>query len=128
MPGLDVAHPAHVYIALLLPRQIVIMRANGDPGRHHVVPTGIAIGAHYDYLPWQQQSNVNMRWMGNIEARHFSALFESVRQRAHQQLREHAREQGNGVLAHLNFSQMFEVEIPWKGKRYLARHIVVATT
>jgi hypothetical protein len=93
-----------------------------------VVPTGIAIGAHYDYLPWQQQSNVNMRWMGNIEARHFSALFESVRQRAHQQLREHAREQGNGVLAHLNFSQMFEVEIPWKGKRYLARHIVVATT
>jgi len=31
------------------------------------------------------------------------------------------------VLAHLNFSQMFEDEVNDR-KRYLARHIVVATT
>jgi hypothetical protein len=42
-------------------------------------------------------------------------------------LRQSAQPQGNGVLAHVNFSQMFEVERN-KTKEYLARHIVVATT
>jgi hypothetical protein len=91
-----------------------------------VVPTGIAIGAHYEWLTnWT--FNPNMRFMGNMEADQFSTLWETVRQRAHQQLRAHAREQGNGVLAHLNFSQMFERERN-NTKEYLARHIVVATT
>jgi hypothetical protein len=92
-----------------------------------VVPTGIAIGAHYEWLTdWQ--GNANMRWMGNIESQQLSALWELVRQRAHQELRAQARGQGNGVLAHLNFSQMFEREGQSKRKEYLARHIVVATT
>jgi hypothetical protein len=71
-----------------------------------------------------------MTWMGNIESRQLSDLWNKVRHRAHQQLRAHARSQGNGVLAHLNFSQMFEDEDPNNEgkKRYLARHIVVATT
>jgi hypothetical protein len=91
-----------------------------------VVPTGIAIGAHYEWLnDWQRTTNLG--WMGNIEAQTLSQLWEIVRQRAHQDLRVHARTQGNGVLAHLNFSQMFEGE--GQGvKKYLARHIVVATT
>jgi Putative heavy-metal-binding len=91
-----------------------------------VVPTGIAIGAHYEWMnDWRRTTNLN--WMGNIEADSLSALWETVRQRAHQDLRAHARTQGNGVLAHLNFSQMFERE--GQGvKQYLARHIVVATT
>src|ERR1700722_16421883 len=92
-----------------------------------VVPTGIAIGAHYEWLTdWR--GNANMNWMGNIESQPLSALWETVRQRAHQQLRAHARPQGNGVLAHQNFSQMFEREGQSRGKEYLARHIVVATT
>jgi hypothetical protein len=92
-----------------------------------VVPTGIAIGAHYEWLAnWRRDPN--MRWMGNIESDQFSALWELVRQRAHQELGIHARAQGNGVLAHLNFSQMFEAEDRKSRKRYLARHIVVATT
>jgi hypothetical protein len=66
--------------------------------------------------------------MGNIESRTLSQLWETVRQRAHQDLRAHARTQGNGVLAHLNFSQMFEGEGQQGVKQYLARHIVVATT
>jgi hypothetical protein len=56
-----------------------------------------------------------------------SALWENVRQQAHRNLRKSAQPQGNGVLAHLNFSQMFEVERN-RRKEYLARHIVVATT
>jgi hypothetical protein len=92
-----------------------------------VVPTGIAIGAHYEWLTdWR--GNANMAWMGNIECQQLSTLWEMVRQRAHQQLRAHARAQGNGVLAHLNFSQMFRQEGQNDVKRYLARHIVVATT
>ena len=91
-----------------------------------VVPTGIAIGAHYEWMnDWQRSTNLT--WMGNIEAQTLSQLWETVRQRAHQDLRAHARSQGNGVLAHINFSQMFEREDQGT-KQYLARHIVVATT
>jgi len=91
-----------------------------------VVPTGIAIGAHYEWLADYNRS-ARMTWRGNIESQALSELWEIVRQRAHQNLRSHARTQGNGVLAHLNFSQMFESaqnQVP----QYLARHIVVATT
>jgi hypothetical protein len=91
-----------------------------------VVPTGIAIGAHYEWLADYNRS-ARMTWRGNIESQTLSELWEVVRQRAHQNLRSHARMQGNGVLAHLNFSQMFESEQN-KVRQYLARHIVVATT
>jgi len=95
-----------------------------------VVPTGIAIGAHYEWLQdWR--GNANQAWMGNVESWQLSNLWETVRQRAHAQLRESARPRGNGVLAHLNFSQMFEREREQgerKFKEYLARHIVIATT
>jgi hypothetical protein len=91
-----------------------------------VVPTGLAIGAHYEWAN-QWRTSMNLKWMGNIESAQLSALWETVRQRAHQQLRSHARSQGNGVLAHLNFSQMFECENQGQ-RQYLARHIVVATT
>jgi uncharacterized protein YbjQ (UPF0145 family) len=91
-----------------------------------VVPTGIAIGAHYEWLADYNRS-ARMTWRGNIESQTLSELWEIVRQRAHQNLRSHARTQGNGVLAHLNFSQMFESEQN-KVPQYLARHIVVATT
>jgi uncharacterized protein YbjQ (UPF0145 family) len=92
-----------------------------------VVPTGIAIGAHYEWMnDWQRSTN--LAWMGNIESQALSQLWETVRQRAHQDLRAQARTQGNGVLAHLNFSQMFEGEGQQGVKQYLARHIVVATT
>ena len=91
-----------------------------------VVPTGIAIGAHYEWMSdWRGRAR--MDWMGNIESRSLSDLWEFVRQQAHQNLRSHAQSQGNGVLAHLNFSQMFEAE-QGNAKQYLARHIVVATT
>jgi uncharacterized protein YbjQ (UPF0145 family) len=92
-----------------------------------VVPTGIAVGAHYQWMSdWR--GSTNLMWMGNIESRALSQLWEEVRQRAHQDLRANARNQGNGVLAHINFSQMFEREVDKQPKQYLARHIVVATT
>lgn len=91
-----------------------------------VVPTGIAIGAHYEWMnDWS--GNAGMRWMGNIEAKALGNLWEAVRRRALAELRQSAQRQGNGVLAHVNFSQMFEREGQNETKVYLARHIVVAT-
>jgi uncharacterized protein YbjQ (UPF0145 family) len=92
-----------------------------------VVPTGIAIGAYYEWLTdWL--GNATQKWMGNVESGQLSSLWERVRRHAHQELRVNARGQGNGVLAHLNFSQMFEGEGQNDRKAFLARHIVVATT
>jgi hypothetical protein len=92
-----------------------------------VIPTGIAVGAAYEWLTdWQRTAN--QAWMGNIEAGQLSSLWNKVRRRSYGELRRSAREQGNGVLAHVDFSQMFEVERDKQPKQYLGRHIVVATT
>lgn len=91
-----------------------------------VVPTGIAIGAKYEWLTdWS--FNVQRTWTGNTESRALSLFWEDIRRQAHAELRRNARPQGNGVLAHLNFSQMFEIEQN-ETRQYLGRHIVVATT
>lgn len=91
-----------------------------------VVPTGLAVGAAYEWLTdWQ--GNASQTWMGNIEAHKLSKLWNRVRHNSYAQLKQNAQNRGNGVLAHLDFSQMFEVEQNER-KRYLGRHIVVATT
>jgi hypothetical protein len=91
-----------------------------------VVTTGIAVGAKYHWLTdWR--GTARQTWMGNIESTALSEFWEYVRQHAHAELRRNAGSQGNGVLAHLNFSQMFEFESD-RTKKYLGRHIVIATT
>jgi uncharacterized protein YbjQ (UPF0145 family) len=92
-----------------------------------IVPTGIAIGAHYEWIQdyWGQ---TNLTWAGNTESDALSGLWENVRQTAHGNLRANAKRQGNGALAHINFSQMFMREAEKQPKQYLARHIVIATT
>ena len=91
-----------------------------------VVPTGLAIGAKYEWLTdWRNAARQS--WMGNTESVVLSRFWEKVRKEAHAELRRNARPQGSGVLAHLNFSQMFEFEQN-ETKQYLGRHIVVATT
>lgn len=92
-----------------------------------VVPTGIAVGAYYEWLT-DYGARAKMTWMGNIESDRLSALWQRVRDQAHQELRRNAVGQGNGVLAHVNFSQSFAVEQDKSPPQYLARHIVVATT
>jgi hypothetical protein len=74
------------------------------------------------------RGSARQTWMGNVESSQLSNLWEQVRQRAHAELRQSAQYQGNGVLAHINFSQIFELEGANDTKRYLARHIVIGTT
>jgi uncharacterized protein YbjQ (UPF0145 family) len=92
-----------------------------------VVPVGIAVGAHYRWISdWR--GGASQTWMGNTESRTLSQLWNSVRAAAHADLRRSTTAQGNGALAHVNFSQMFEQEGGEnQPKQYLARHIVVAT-
>lgn len=92
-----------------------------------VVPTGIAVGAHFEWMSDWRGNATGLGWWNN-EATQLSMLWEEVRERAHADLRQHARGRGNGLLAHVNFSQMFEREVEHQPKQYLARHIVVATT
>ena len=80
-----------------------------------VVPTGIAVGADYEWLDGGPSLPI---W--RIEVRALSELWERVRTRAHQELRSNARSQGNGVLAHVNFSQAFMRELD-RSRHYTLR-------
>jgi hypothetical protein len=91
-----------------------------------VVPTGIAVGAHYEW--WTDANGIFSRpWRGNIEATQLSDIVALARTTAHADLRTSALTQGNGVLANVNFSQLLAADA-YGPRRYLARHIVVATT
>ncbi len=92
-----------------------------------VVPVGIAIGAHFQWMSGWRRST-QQAWMGNVEMRTLSNLLSGVRGAAHADLRRSTKLQGNGALAHVNFSQMFEREGGEnQPKQFLARHIVAAT-
>ncbi|MBV9784256.1 MAG: heavy metal-binding domain-containing protein [Acidisphaera sp.] len=92
-----------------------------------VVATGIAIGAQYDFLSdWT--GSTSQTFAGNTETSVLSQFWEHLRQRAHAELRRNAAGTGNGVLAHVNFGQLFKIESNGQPKRFLGRQIVVATT
>jgi uncharacterized protein YbjQ (UPF0145 family) len=85
-----------------------------------VVPTGIAVGAASDWIP---------SWIGtpggasvNYEQSELSRFWSGLRRRALAELRTSAEGKGNGVLAHVQLSQLVREE------RLVGRHIVVATT
>lgn len=92
-----------------------------------IIPVGIAVGADYRWLSdWNGRTN--LFFMGNVECMDLSDLWENVRRGAHNALRHESKQQGNGVLAHVNFSQMFKQEADKdRPTQFLARHIVVAT-
>jgi Putative heavy-metal-binding len=93
----------------------------------NIVPTGIAVGAHYEWLS-DTYGGTRQTFAGNVETSVLSQFWERIRQRAHAELRRNAAGQGNGVLAHVNFGQMFKVEADKQPPRFLGRQIVVATT
>jgi hypothetical protein len=92
-----------------------------------IVPTGIAVGAQYAWLnDWY--GSTDQVFAGNVETVVLSQFWEDIRQRAHAELRRNAAGQGNGVLAHVNFGQLFKIETANQPKRFLGRQIIVATT
>lgn len=92
-----------------------------------VVPTGIAIGAHYEWLTDTFGGMSGYAFSGNQPLNTLGHFWESIRRRAHMELRADAARQGTGVLAHTHFGQIIKREIEKQPDQYLGRHIVVGT-
>lgn len=89
-----------------------------------IVPVGLAVGARFQWSNGPLDSG-NGTWR-NQALKQTTAFWEKVRRHAHADLRADAARQGTGVLAQLQFSQLFKVEKPEPG-RLLGRHIVIGT-
>lgn len=94
-----------------------------------IVPTGIAIGAHYEWLTGYQSNYTpldgNGSWF-NQPLTQLGGFWERVRQKALKQLRQDVLQYGNGALAHTHFGQLLKGEGN-DNPGYLGRHIVIAT-
>lgn len=91
-----------------------------------IVPTGIAIGAHYEWLTsWQRNLDAKGGW-SNQPLTTLGNFWERVRKQALHQLRQDTSTAGNGVLAHTHFGQLLKVD-EQNDERYLGRHIVIGT-
>ena len=92
-----------------------------------VVPTGIAVGAHYEwYTDYSGNLSGNL-FMGNQPLMGLGGFWESIRRQAHADLRQDAARHGNGVLAHTQFGEIFKQERERMPDQYLGRHIVIGT-
>ena len=93
-----------------------------------IVPTGIAVGAHYEWLTdYNGAYSGKMVW-GNQQLSSLSNFWESIRRQAHRELRNDAKQQGSGVLAHTHFGQIIKREGGAKEPdQFLGRHIVIGT-
>lgn len=91
-----------------------------------IVPVGLAVGARFQWSNGPLDAAKNLGWRGNLSLSQTTAFWEGIRRRAHADLRSDAARQGTGVLAQLQFSQLFMVESPEPG-RLLGRHIVIGT-
>lgn len=107
-----------------------------------IVPTGIAVGARYDWLGyrasgygtawgdagalWRTQQ-ARQLFSGNQPLVDLMQFWEMIRRDAHRDLRTRAASQGNGVLAHTHFGQLFERERDKQPPAFLGRHIVIGT-
>ena len=92
-----------------------------------VVPTGIAIGAYYDWLTDYGGVSRTLAFGGNTPLTTLGQFWENARRHAHQELRQDAARHGNGVLAHTQFGQLIRVERDKAPDQYLGRHIVIGT-
>jgi len=93
-----------------------------------IVTTGIAVGAHYEWIVDQSFGGLAGNiFSGNQALEVMSRFWENVRRQAHRELRQDAARQGNGVLAHTHFGQLIKREVEKQPDEYLGRHIVIGT-
>jgi uncharacterized protein YbjQ (UPF0145 family) len=95
-----------------------------------IVPTGIAIGAHFEWLkPRTQMLSGLMSSRYNRPLSELGEFWETVRRVALRDLYRDARAQGNGVLARIHYGEIDEVEGSDENAppRYWGRHIVIGT-
>ncbi len=100
-----------------------------------IVPVGLAIGAHYDWLyqpAYRRQgvvSNLAVTAYQNCELTAISAFANRVRQAAYGLLASDGARLGTGVLARTQFSELlyFEPDENYPGGRCMYRHIAMGT-
>lgn len=92
-----------------------------------IVPVGLAVGARFEWSNGPLDSGQMLGgWRNNQPLLQTTAFWERIRRNAHADLRADAARQGSGVLAQLQFNQLFKIESPEPG-RLLGRHIVMGT-
>ncbi|WP_250452957.1 heavy metal-binding domain-containing protein [Caballeronia sp. ATUFL_M2_KS44] len=89
-----------------------------------IIPVGLAVGARFEWS--NGPLDVNTGWGANRPLLESTAFWELIRRRAHVDLRVDAARQGSGVLAQLQFSQLFRVGES-SNAQLLGRHIVMGT-
>jgi hypothetical protein len=107
-----------------------------------IVPTGIAIGAHYNIVSGEKyempgRGMINARQGTGQSARQFarqnqplmdlSEFWEAIRRTAMRELERDTKLQGDGVLAHTHFGQLFKIEKVKAPPQFVGRHIVIGT-
>ncbi|WP_233835762.1 heavy metal-binding domain-containing protein [Paraburkholderia sp. ZP32-5] len=92
-----------------------------------IVPVGLAVGARFAWSKDNLDFRTDQSWR-NGAMKQTTSFWESIRRDAHHDLRADTARQGRGVLAQLNFSQIFrcDYENPTR-YNYLGRHIVMGT-
>lgn len=97
-----------------------------------IVPTGVAIGARYDWLTASPTSVFGVSTLGNWgqngELGEVSRFWEDIRRQAIDDLRRDTARLGDGVLAHTHFAQLLKREAGENQPvQLLGRHIVLGT-
>jgi uncharacterized protein YbjQ (UPF0145 family) len=92
-----------------------------------VLPTGIAVGAHYEWLTDYNGSYGGTTIWSNQPLTSLGQFWEGVRRQAHHELRRDAARQGTGVLARTQFGEIIKREVDKQPDQYLGRHIVIGT-
>jgi len=95
-----------------------------------IVPTGVAIGANYDWLRGYYYNNRNLTgtWTwSNLELVDLGQFWQRVRKYAVRSLQRDVQRLGNGVLAHTNFEQLIRVERDKQPPDFLGRFIILGT-
>jgi len=94
-----------------------------------IVPVGIAIGAHYDWLVANQFSQGMVASYWNQEWEALSNFLTQVRRQALRELRDDGTRLGSGILAHTQHSELYRIEPDENNPylRFLARHIAIGT-
>jgi hypothetical protein len=95
-----------------------------------IVPTGIAIGAHFGWMTPLSQifGGPQLSWY-NQPLTDISEFWQDVRRAALRDLYRDAQSQGNGVLAHTHYGEIDEAEGQGENapRRYWGRYIVIGT-
>ncbi len=97
-----------------------------------IVPTGVAIGARYDWLTARSANGWGASVLGqrgqNGELGQVSQFWEGIRRQAVADLRRDTARLGDGVLAHTHFAQLLKREAGENQPvQLLGRHIVLGT-